>query len=129
MQAHNPAAAVVRIGWQIHADARSNNMLAALDQWQARDGCVRASRLWRPAWSFMDDTAAALLALIEQPVGGVVHLDSNATEAWTFDRLAQALAQRFVCSHWRVEANDDNRHDQRLIGGEGRMPPLSGRLG
>jgi dTDP-4-dehydrorhamnose reductase len=127
--AHNAAAAVVRIGWQIDADGRGNNMLAALDQWQARDGCVRASRLWRPACSFMDDTAQALLALLDAPAGGFVHLDSNAADGWTFDRIAKALAQRFDRPHWRVEIDAGYCHDQRLVGGEDRMPPLSGRLG
>ena len=128
VMAHNAAAAVARIGWQIDADARGNNMLAALDEWQARDGCVRASRLWRPACSFMEDTAQALLALIDEPVAGAVHLDSNAVDAWTFERLAQALAQRFGRQAWRIEAHDGYHHDQRLVGGEARMPALSSRF-
>lgn len=35
-------------------------MLMALDAWQARDGHVAVSRAWRPACSFMQDTATAL---------------------------------------------------------------------
>lgn len=127
--AAHPAASVVRMGWQIDGEARGNNMLAALDQWQARDGCVRASRRWLPACSFMDDTAQAVLELIARPVAGIVHLDSNARDAWTFDRVALALAARFDRPQWRIEATDDYRHDQRLVGGVGRLPDLSSRLG
>ena len=50
----------------------------------------------------MADTAQALLAIIEDPQPGLVHLDSNADEAY--------------------------RHDQRLAGGTAHLPPLLARL-
>lgn len=53
---------------------------------------------------------------------------SFAHDGWTFERIVRALAQRFERPHWRVEASDDYRHDQRLVGGPGHMPPLSSRL-
>ncbi|MFG6460939.1 sugar nucleotide-binding protein [Roseateles sp. DXS20W] len=120
-------AAVARIGWQIDPTQSGNNMLMALDDWQRRDGRVAASRRWTPACSFMADTAAALLALIERPQPGVHHLDSNAQEGWRFDELAWALA-RAHGRDWRVEPTDDYHHDQRLVGGPSRLPPLSARL-
>jgi dTDP-4-dehydrorhamnose reductase len=122
-EAH-PGASVVRIGWQIDAHARGNNMLAELDRWQATQGEVAASRAWRPACSFMEDTALGLLALIG--TSGVHHLDSNAEEAWTFAQIVHALRVRFGRTHWRVREHEDYRHDQRLIGG--KAPPLSARL-
>jgi dTDP-4-dehydrorhamnose reductase len=103
-------------------------MLAHLDQWQAREGCVGASRLWRPACSFMDDTAQALLDLLQRRQAGTVHLDSNARPGHPFDAIAAALARRFARTGWRIEPNDDYRHDQRLVGHELMMPPLSERL-
>lgn len=118
---------IARIGWQIDPTRPGNNMLMALDGWQQRDGRVAASRAWTPACSFMTDTAAALLGLIERPLAGVHHLDSNAAEAWRFDELARALA-REQGRDWRVEAHDDYRHDQRLVGGPSGLPPLSARL-
>ncbi|MDR7267686.1 dTDP-4-dehydrorhamnose reductase [Pelomonas saccharophila] len=118
---------IARIGWQIDPTQPGNNMLMALDGWQQREGRVAASRAWTPACSFMSDTAAALLALIERPLPGVHHLDSNAAEAWRFDELARALARRFG-RDWRVEANEDYHHDQRLVGGPSGLPPLSARL-
>ena len=118
---------IARIGWQIDPTQPGNNMLRALDEWQQRDGHVAASRAWTPACSFMADTAAALLGLIERPLPGVHHLDSNADEAWRFDELARALARQFG-RDWRVQAHDDYRHDQRLVGGPSGLPPLSARL-
>lgn len=125
--AASPVAAIARIGWQIDPSQPGNNMLMALDDWQRRDGRVAASRLWTPACSFMADTAAALLALVERPAPGVHHLDSNAEEGWSFDQVACALAAAHGRA-WRVEANDDYRHDQRLVGGPRQLPPLSARL-
>ncbi|RZL40477.1 MAG: NAD(P)-dependent oxidoreductase [Rubrivivax sp.] len=118
---------IARIGWQIDATRPGNNMLLTLDEWAQRDGFVKASSAWTPACSFMADTAAALLALIERPLPGVHHLDSNADEAWRFDEVARALARHFG-RDWRVEANEDYRHDQRLVGGPSGLPPLSARL-
>jgi len=103
-------------------------MLAHLDQWQAREGCVGASRLWRPACSFMDDTAHALLDLLQRRQAGTVHLDSNARPGHPFDAIAAALARRFARTGWRIEPNDDYRHDQRLVGHELMITPLSERL-
>lgn len=118
---------IARIGWQIDPVRPGNNMLMALDDWQKREGRVAASRAWIPACSFMTDTAAALLALIERPLPGVHHLDSNAEEAWRFDDVARALARQFGRG-WHVEAHEDYRHDQRLVGGATALPPLSERL-
>jgi dTDP-4-dehydrorhamnose reductase len=124
----HPGASVARIGWQIDDAAHGNNMLAHLDQWQARDGRIGASRAWRPACSFMADTAAALLALVESPRGGVLHLDSNAAAGHSFNAIVAALGLRFARSHWVIAPNDDYRHDQRLAGHEALMPALAERL-
>lgn len=123
----SPTPVIARIGWQIDPAQPGNNMLMALDEWHKRDGRVAASHAWTPACSFMADTAAALLALIERPLPGVHHLDSNAAEGWCFDELARALARQFG-RDWRIEANEDYRHDQRLVGGPSALPPLSARL-
>lgn len=128
VQAANPLACVARIGWQIDEQQPGNNMLMALDAWQARDGHVALSRAWRPACSFMADTAAALAALLRRPHAGVVHLDSNAEEGHSFDRIGLALKQRFARAGWQLRVHDEYRHDQRLIGGPVHLPRLSLRL-
>ena len=76
----------------------------------------------------MDDTAAALLALLQTPVAGVVHLDGNAAEGHSFDAIVRALREHLGRSEWQVIVHADYRHDQRLVGGEGRLPGLSARL-
>jgi dTDP-4-dehydrorhamnose reductase len=123
-----PDAMVARIGWQIDPQQPGNNMLMALDQWQANDGRVAASRAWTPACSFMADTAAALAALLREPRPGVLHLDSNAEEAHPFDRIVAALKQAFAREAWVIAVHEDYRHDQRLVGGAVRLPGLSTRL-
>jgi dTDP-4-dehydrorhamnose reductase len=126
--AAHAGASVVRIGWQIDPERQGNNMLRALDDWQAREGAVAASRAWRPACSFMADTAAALLGLLLVPTPGVVHLDSNADEGHGFDRVVAALQQAHARDSWVLRVHSDYHHDQRLAGGGALMPPLSARL-
>lgn len=132
VRAAHPAACIARIGWQIDADpatrAHGNQMLAALDDWQRRDGCIAASRRWIPACSFLQDTAEALLALLRERHAGVVHLDGNADDALTFDEIARRLARRFDRAGWQVVANDGYVHDQRLVDAGLRLPALSARL-
>jgi dTDP-4-dehydrorhamnose reductase len=125
----HPGACIARIGWQIDADARGNNMLAHLDAAQAQGGEVGASRVWRPACSFMDDTAGALLDCVLLRHAGKVHLDSNAAEGHPFDAIVRGLGRVFVRDAWRVRVHEDYRHDQRLVGGPVALPPLSARLG
>ena len=123
-----PEASVVRIGWQIDGEQAGNNMLMALDAWQRDQGRVAASTLWRPACSFMGDTADALVRLLLAPGTGVHHLDSNAGEGHTFYAVACALRDAFGREAWQVEPNEAYAHDQRLVGGL-EVPPLSARLG
>lgn len=123
-----PEASIARIGWQIDPHQPGNNMLMALDAWQAKEGHVAASRAWIPACSFMQDTAAALMDLLTKPRPGVVHLDSNADEAHPFDRIVASMKLAYSRDAWRLRVHEDYRHDQRLIGDDGAIPPLSTRL-
>lgn len=123
-----PQAVVARIGWQAHPDGVGNNMVAQLAaQAEAAGGTVRASRLWRPAASWMEDTAAALVALATSDRSGVVHLDSNAADAWTFPQLVRYVA-RLTGHDWTVVEHEELDHDSRLVGDEDLIPPFSARL-
>ena len=128
VRAANPHASIVRIGWQIDAERPGNNMLKTLDDWQAKEGRVAASRAWIPACSFMSDTAQTLLPLFRESRPGTFHLDSNAEEARSFDRVVAALKSYFERDEWKLETHEDYRHDQRLTGGTLSPPPLSARL-
>lgn len=126
-EAH-PGATIARIGWQIDPTQPGNNMLMALDQWQASQGCVAASRRWRPACSFMADTAQALAGLLRRPVAGIVHLDSNADQGHSFLDITHALKHAFGRDGWNIRAHEDYVHDQRLAGGWPGFPQLAQRL-
>lgn len=128
VRASNPAACIVRLGWQIDPTPSGNNMLAALDAQQARDGCIRASTAWRPACSFMADTAAAILSLLPTRAAATVHLDSNAQEGHSFAAIVHALRHTYGREHWVIKPTQDYVHDQRLIDPTARLPGLSVRL-
>lgn len=123
--AANPDAMIVRIGWQIGTVPIGNNMLRALDDWQAREGHVQASRRWTPACSFIDHTAAAFVRLLQAPRPGVFHFDSNARSAHSFARVASALRAKFGRTAWQIREHDDYVHDQRLLGDELDPPDLA----
>ena len=121
-------AVIARIGWQADPDGAGNNMVAQLAaQAEASGGVIRASGLWRPATSWMRDTAAALVDLATSGRTGTVHLDSNAADGWTYPEVIRSVA-RLTGHDWTVEEHDEHDHDSRLVGGEDLMPPLSARL-
>lgn len=121
-------ACVARIGWQIDPHRKGNNMLMALDQWQAKDGRIAASEAWRPACSFMQDTAAALVRYLRERVSGVRHVDSNADEGHSFVAIVRALKEVYRRDAWVIDSTQAYVHDQRLIGGGEAVPALSARL-
>ncbi len=127
ISAASATAIVARIGWQIGGGRGGNNMLEALWRMAETDGVIRASTAWRPACSFMADTAEGLIRLVEDGRPGVHHLDSNAHDALSFHDIVLRLRARHRAD-WRVEAVDDYVHDQRLLDEERRLPDLSGTL-
>jgi dTDP-4-dehydrorhamnose reductase len=76
----------------------------------------------------MEDTALALLHLLQSPAAGVTHIDSNADDGHDFAAIARALKRVFDRPAWRIVENEDYAHDQRLAGGGALVPPLSARL-
>lgn len=122
-----PAAIIARIGWQIHPDGQGNNMLAQLDRQAAEGGrVIRASRRWRPATSWMTDTATALLDAVTVGRSGVLHLDSNAVDAWSFADVVRHVAA-IAGRDWQVEETDDVVQDQQLVGHGNLTPRLPAR--
>jgi dTDP-4-dehydrorhamnose reductase len=123
----NPDALIARIGWQIGERRGGNHMLEALHGMVERDGCVRASRRWVPATSFLVDTCAALQRLLDARAPGTFHVDGNAECAWTFDRIARALVARHGLD-WRIEETDEYVHDQRLVDPRVLVASIAARL-
>jgi len=120
----NPAATIVRLGWQIGRSPGGNNMLTFFDQHMREKGVVRASTKWLPACSFLEDTAPALIQLVAMPPR-LYHVESNTR--WTFFEIAAALNAR-AGSPWKIEPTDDFIYDQRLIDSTLKLPPLDARL-
>lgn len=124
--AHPGGVRVARLGWQIDPARRDGNqMVAHAERAMREQGGVDASRRWRPACSFVDDTAAALLRLPAQPPG-VYLFDSN-RDGVSFDRLLRALSDAHGFG-WTVRPNDDYVHDQRMIDPRPGLPTLAARL-
>lgn len=120
-------AIVARIGWQIGASRGGNNMLEALWRMVENDGVIPASTAWRPACSFMSDTARGLIRLVEDERPGIHHLDSNVRDALSFHEIVLRLRAR-QRANWHVEARDGYAHDQRLLDDTPRLPDLSDTL-
>jgi dTDP-4-dehydrorhamnose reductase len=110
----NTEAMIARIGWQIGTPAQGgNNMLEILNQQANETGKVLASTLWVPSTSRMIDTADGLLKLIEHPIKGLHHFDSNFESQWSFAELVTALNDHYQLN-WAIEPTKDYIHDQRL---------------
>lgn len=114
VQAANPNAIIGRIGWQIGRTRGGNHMLEALHQTQAQEGIVRCSTAWIPATSFLEDSCAGLLELMERREAGVYHLDSNARTALNYFQIVQKLKTIFQ-TNWVLEPHAEYVHDQRLL--------------
>jgi dTDP-4-dehydrorhamnose reductase len=125
-QASN-GAIVARIGWQIGDRRGGNNMLEALWRMAENDGVIRASTRWRPACSFMSDTAEALVRLAAGGRPNTCHLDSNVADALSFHEIVLRLRALHKAA-WPVEAVDEYIHDQRLLDDVRWLPDLAERL-
>jgi dTDP-4-dehydrorhamnose reductase len=120
----NPKATVVRLGWQIGEAPGSNNMLDFFERQVRERGHVAASSKWRPACSFLPDTADALArALVAPP--GLYQLDAN--DRHTFFEIASALSAHHG-NRWRVVESGELEQDQRMIDPRLAIAPLSRRL-
>jgi dTDP-4-dehydrorhamnose reductase len=115
---------VARIGWQIDRTFNGNQMAAHLRAQHQREGTLRANRNWKPACSFVEDSALALEKLLHhQP--GLFHIDSN--KGWSFADIAKALNVELQ-TDWRIEEEDGPHFDQRLTGHHQLAQSLTHRL-
>lgn len=119
-----PDARIVRLGWQMGRDPGANTMEDFLARRWQDEGVVRASTRWLPACAFLEDTADALLQVLELPPG-LYHADSN--RGWTFHAIATALAASRGDGR-PVLATEDFVYDQRLRDDRLVLPPLNERL-
>ena len=120
----NPNAHIARLGWQIGDAPGSNNMIDFLHKQQEEHGEIRASRLWFPACSFIQDTAAALASLPEMS-RGLYQLDEN--HGWSFVEIVKALKEQHR-TLWNIVETEDFSQDQRMLDQHIAMPSLRERL-
>lgn len=119
-----PQARIARLGWQIGSAPGSNNMVDFLDKKMQEVGEVSCSELWLPACSFLEDTVAALVHLLDLDPG-LYMLDSN--KGWNFYQIASAL-NASLGSPWKILPARDFEFDQRMLDARCGIPPLSQRL-
>jgi len=121
-RAGHPGVRIARLSWQIGDDFHGNQMLAQLAE-QAKGGSIAASNAWLPACAHLDDTAAALVRLLELPPGSYL-LNSNTQ--WTYAQIVHALITHHGLN-WTVTENSDYVHDQRMLDERVRFSPLEER--
>jgi dTDP-4-dehydrorhamnose reductase len=117
-------ARVVRLGWQIGTTDEGNHMGAFLHHTAREQGRVEASTRWRPACSFLDDTAEALVAAADLPAG-LYHLGGN--PGLSFFDIAAGL-NRLRGEPWTVVETEEPERDTRLRDDRLRVRPITERL-
>jgi len=124
VRAGNPHARIARLGWQIGDADGSNNMVNHLETQMKDHGVIKASRKWKPACSFLDDTAAGLVRLMDLPPD-LYLFDAN--RHWSFYEIAEALNHQRG-GRWNIQADDSFVYDQRMVDPRPGIPSLSARL-
>lgn len=120
----NPAARILRLGWQIGGLPGTNTMVDFLDDQFREDGLVSCSTQWLPACSFLEDTVPVLASMPDRDPG-LYQFDTN--QKWSFYQIAFAL-NKSLGKKWKITANDTFVFDQRMV--DSRLPAVSlaGRL-
>ncbi|MBT7040548.1 MAG: sugar nucleotide-binding protein [Bacteroidetes bacterium] len=117
--AQNPDSVILRLGWQI-ADQGDNSMLTFLDSEMNTKGEIRASHLWLPSCSFVDDTTDILNQSIHFPKG-IYQINSNTN--LTFFEIVSKL-KSFYNKDWNIVQTEDIIGDQRMIDTRIQINPL-----
>ena len=122
--ATNPDAIIARLGWQIGQAPGSNTMTDYLSR-RAAEGPVQASTVWFPSCAFLEDTAAALAALLEKGESGLFHLEGN--PGLSFFEIATRLA-RTLGMPWEIMPDESFSMDNRMIDPRVPVQPITKRL-
>ncbi|HUM48204.1 MAG TPA: sugar nucleotide-binding protein [Chitinophagales bacterium] len=108
----NPHAVIVRLGWQIGSAAGNNNMIDYLQRQMNDFGEIQANINWKPACSFINDTAEKLLALATDYSPSVYMMDANM--CWNFFEIASAL-NKLHGFPWKIKSVSGAVLDNRMI--------------
>lgn len=125
VRATNPAAQIVRLGWQIGLAPGGNQMVDYLDRAFRAEGELKASRHWYPACSFLADTADSLRRMRETMPPGLYHLDGN--PGLNFYEIVEGL-NRLLGEPWRVAPAVEPRQNNRLLDSQATVASIAERL-
>jgi dTDP-4-dehydrorhamnose reductase len=113
---------IVRLGWQIGEEFYGNNMLAYCENEYHLKGRIKASGMWYPACSIVNDTVAELYRLVNEEMPGLYMLDSN--DKYSFFEIVSMLNNRYN-NRWKVVRDDSFIFDQRMLDDNIKIAKLS----
>ncbi|MBS3990566.1 MAG: sugar nucleotide-binding protein [Erysipelothrix sp.] len=105
-------AVIVRLGWQIEANARPNNMFHSLSKQQASKGFIEASSRWYPSCSFLTDTAKTVVYCALNFSPGIYMANSNTK--YSFFEIVSHLKEKYK-TDWIVKETTSLERDDRMI--------------
>lgn len=112
IQAANPNAWIVRLGWQIGNIPGGNHMVDYLDRTFLEKGVIEASTEWFPACSFLTDTTETLCRIIQIQPPDLFHLDGN--PGLSFHDIANGL-NRLQGNPWNVIPSTTLVQNHRML--------------
>lgn len=113
---------IVRLGWQIGNKPEKNNMLAYLVQGKN----IEASTNWILSTSFMEDTAEALVKLLDSTDFGICHLDSNQDDL-SFYEIVIELKEKYNLLINIIQKSEPIRNN-RLVAKRDSIASIGDRL-
>ncbi len=120
-----PEARVVRLGWQIGLQSGGNHMVDYLERASQVQGHLDASVHWYQACSFLSDTAAGLVEVMQAQPAGLYHLDGN--PGLNFHEIVLGL-RRLLGRPWVVHPSTSPALDNRLLDERVRVAAITQRF-
>lgn len=105
-------AVIIRLGWQIEANARPNNMFESLSKKQAAKGYIEASSRWYPSCSFLTDTAKTVVYSALNFSPGIYMANSN--QKYSFFEIVNRLKDKYQ-TDWIIKETTHPERDDRMI--------------
>jgi dTDP-4-dehydrorhamnose reductase len=109
---HHKNVVIVRLGWQIGKNARSNNMFEYLSKQQITHGYIEASSQWYPSCSFLNETANTVVNCALNFSNGIYMANSN--KKHSFFEIVNHLKEKYK-TDWIVKETTSFIRDDRMI--------------
>jgi len=108
---YNPNAYIIRLGWQIGNSKGKNQMIDFLYKQMDEYGFIKASSLWYPSVSFLDDSAKAIYHITQELDPSLYHVNSN--NSYTFFEIVNFL--KTLYPEFIIKESTDFVADHRMI--------------